>query len=303
MKTGAVVVATGKSGKLTPMVQIGTISVAKRIVSTLQQAGCEPVVVVTGYQAEVIEKNLSRCGVVFLHEDDFETSQLFDSAKIGLAYIKDKCDSVLFTPADVPLFTAQTISKMLACDKDIVVPVFDGKQGHPLLLKCEVIPEIFAHDCGGGLMQAIYASNIEIHRVEVEDKGILCKTDMPEEYETLVLSHNSQLFRPVLSLRLARENIFFGPDAARLLCLIQDTGSVKLACQRMNLSYSKGWTILKKISAGVGAPVTEGKQGGPNGGYTELTEKGLWLVERFRAYESDCRSYAEKSFYKYFSED
>ena len=30
---------------------------------------------------------------------------MFDFAKIGLDYLKNKCDNILFTPVAVPLFT------------------------------------------------------------------------------------------------------------------------------------------------------------------------------------------------------
>ncbi|PKM73555.1 MAG: hypothetical protein CVU91_04530 [Firmicutes bacterium HGW-Firmicutes-16] len=104
------------------------------------------------------------------------------------------------------------------------------------------------------------------------------------------------------ALRLAREDIFFGPEEARLLGLVRDTGSVKLACAQLSLSYSKGWYILKRINLGVGTPVVESIQGGTGGGYTVLTEKGRWLLDRFAAFEADCREYAKKSFQTHFSE-
>ena len=304
MKTGAVIVAAGMSsrmGTFKPMLQIGSISVAKRIVSTLQQAGAEIIVVVTGNQADMLEKHLSGNGVVFLRNESYETTQMFDSAKIGLDYVKDKCDRVFFTPVDVPLFTAKTLTELYNSSADIVIPVCAGSAGHPLLMRSGVIPKILESDCGGGLRGAINSSGVSVERVDVNDEGVLYDMDTPSDYNELIRRHNSQLFRPLLSLSLAREDIFFGPEEAMLLRLIRDTGSVKIACARMKLSYSKGWKTLHRISYGVGAPVTNSVQGGSFGGSTEITEKGLWLLERFAAFESDCREYAEKSFSAHFS--
>lgn len=50
---GAVIVAAGMSsrmGDFKPMLNIGAISIAQRIVATLRQAGAQHIVVVTGFK-------------------------------------------------------------------------------------------------------------------------------------------------------------------------------------------------------------------------------------------------------------
>ena len=72
METGAVVVAAGMSsrmGDFKPMLSIGEISVAQRVVATLRQAGAERVVVVTGYNADELERHLSKSGAVFVRNE------------------------------------------------------------------------------------------------------------------------------------------------------------------------------------------------------------------------------------------
>ena len=305
MKTGAVIVAAGMSsrmGAFKPMLQIGSISVAKRIISTLQQAGAELVVVVTGNQADLLEKHLAKSGAVFVRNENYAETQMFDSAKIGLEYIRDKCDRVLFTPIDVPLFTAQTVSRLIELDADFAIPVCGSAEGHPLVLKSSIIESILGYSGTEGLRGALDFSGAKKIRLEVADEGVLFDMDTPSDYEELVKRHNNQLFRPILSLRLARENEFFGPEEARLLRLIGETGSVKTACSRLKLSYSKGWKTLQRISDGVGSTVVSSTQGGIYGGSTALTEKGEWLLERFSEFESGCRQFVDDSFEIHFSD-
>lgn len=305
MKTGAVIVAAGMSsrmGTFKPMLQIGSISVAKRIISTLQQSGAELVVVVTGNQADILEKHLSRTGAIFVRNENYASTQMLDSAKIGLDYIKDKCDRVLFTPVDVPLFTSQTVSMLLECDADFAIPICGDTEGHPLLLNSRRIPAILDYSGAGGLRGALVSSGAEKQLVSVYDEGILFDMDTQSDYEELVRRHNNQLFRPILSLRLARENEFFGPEEARLLRLIRETGSVKTACSRLKLSYSKGWKILSQISDGVGSRVVSSNQGGIDGGSTSLTEKGEWLLESFSQFEAACKQFVDDSFDIHFSD-
>ena len=305
MKTGAVIVAAGMSsrmGTFKPLLQIGSISVAKRIISTLQQSGAHLVVVVTGNQADMLEKHLAKSGVVFVRNENYASTQMFDSARIGLEYIKDKCDRVLFTPIDVPLFTAQTVSCLLEQSSDFAIPVCNGAEGHPLLLKSSIIDDIVHYEGNGGLRGALEASGAKRQTVRVYDEGILYDMDTPSDYDELVKRHNSQMFRPILSLRLARENEFFGPEEARLLRLIRETGSVKTACSRLKLSYSKGWKTLQQISDGIGARVVNSSQGGADGGSSSLTDKGEWLLERFSQLEAACRQFMDESFEDHFSD-
>ena len=132
MEVGAVVVAAGMStrmGSFKPMLSLGSISIAQRVIATLRQAGAARIVVVTGYRAEELEWHLARSGAIFLRNENYSTTHMFDSALIGLRYLKNKCDRVLFTPVDIPLFTAATVEALLASGAPLASPVCDGQPG------------------------------------------------------------------------------------------------------------------------------------------------------------------------------
>ena len=68
-ETAALIVAAGMSsrmGDFKPMLTIGEMSIAERVITTFQQAGVTRIVVVTGYQAELLERHLAGREVVFL---------------------------------------------------------------------------------------------------------------------------------------------------------------------------------------------------------------------------------------------
>lgn len=116
MQTAALIVAAGMSsrmGDFKPMLSIGSIPIAQRVVATFHQAGIRKIVMVTGFNAVTLERHLSGSGVIFLRNEDYETTQMFDSVKIGLGYLRRKCDRVLFTPVDIPLFTAGTVHALV----------------------------------------------------------------------------------------------------------------------------------------------------------------------------------------------
>ena len=116
MRIGAVIVAAGMSTRmkqLKQLMRIGDMSLVERVVVSFQRAGVKDIIAVTGYRADEIEKELRRMGITFLRNPDYETTEMFDSAKLGLSYLEGRCDKVLFCPADIPFFTDETVRKML----------------------------------------------------------------------------------------------------------------------------------------------------------------------------------------------
>ena len=82
MTTGAVILAAGHKSSTTsfqPMLPVGDTTAVKRIIITLQRAGVEPVVVITGDRGEELEKHISKMRVVCLRNAEYATTQLFDS--------------------------------------------------------------------------------------------------------------------------------------------------------------------------------------------------------------------------------
>ena len=303
MQTAALIVAAGMSsrmGDFKPMLSIGSITIAQRVIATFHQAGIEKIVMITGYQAVTLERHLSGSGVIFLRNDHYETTQMFDSVKIGLKYLMDKCDRVLFTPVDVPLFTAETVRRLLDANAALACPVCDGQQGHPLLISAALLPKILS-DCGEqGLKGAVSRCGTAMTAVAVNDPGTLRDADTPEDYSALVEYHNSQLIRPVVSVSLNREMPFFDRRTAMLLMLIDETSSVRAAGQRMQLSYSSCWNLIHTLESQLNFSLIERTQGGAGGSQSRLTQQGRLLLERFDAYERKLRETALELYDSYF---
>ena len=233
MRTGAVITAAGMSsrmGEFKPLLNIGSMTIVRRIVATLRQAGAEKIVMVTGYNAETLEHHLAGSGIVFLRNPDYEHTHMFDSAKIGLGYLADKCDRILFTPVDIPLYTAATVSALLDSGAELACPVFDGQTGHPLLMSNAVAEKILSDSGEGGMQGAITRCGADMLEIPVDDEGILHDADTPQDYKKLLEFHNKQLARPLVSVAIARETQFFDSKVAALLSLIEETGSVRSAC-------------------------------------------------------------------------
>lgn len=303
MQLGALIVAAGMSsrmGDFKPMLNIGAITVAQRVIATLSQAGASKIVMVTGFNATALERHLAGNGIIFLRNEDYATTQMFDSVKIGLSYLQDKCDKVLFTPVDVPLFTAGTVKALLASGKDLACPICQGKQGHPILIANYLIPEILADSGQQGLKGAMDRCSVPLYKMEVEDPGTIHDADTPEEFESLLQYHNSQLVRPVVNVSLNKEIPFFDQKLATLLTLIEETNSVRAAGARMQLSYSSCWNSIKALESQLNFTVIARSQGGAGGSTSVLTHRGKELLERYNAYQQRLREVAGELYAEYF---
>ena len=303
MSYGAVITAAGMSsrmGDFKPLLKIGSMSIAGRIVATLRQAGIEKLVMVTGYNADLLEHHLSGNGIVFLRNEDYEHTHMFDSAKIGIEYLADKCDKILFTPIDIPLYTSSTVAALLASGSELACPVFNGQPGHPILFSSDIAKIILSDSGIGGLQGAISRCKIKMDEILVDDEGILHDADTMQDYKKLLNLHNKQLARPVISVSVAREIPFFDSRTAMLLSLIDETGSVRSACQRMQISYSVGWNALRNLENQMQKSIVKRTQGGSGGGNSQLTEDGRKLLIQYKQYEVRLREEAAEQFDHFF---
>lgn len=301
--TGGIIVAAGKKSEknqIHPLLKIGSITIVKRIVLTFQKAGVSPIIVITGYEAEEIERHLADYGVVFLRNSEYESSQKFDSAKIGLDFLQGKCDQVLFTPVNIPMFTPETLQIMIECDEKLLSPSYRGKSGHPLLISSELIPKILEYKGNNGMRGAIESIDIKRQWIEVEDEGILYDTDYIDRLDQLLIKYNENIMHPFVKISIEKESLFFDSRTKLLLLLIQDINSVRSACRHMALSYSKAWNMINQLEQELGYAVVERKHGGNNGGKTYLTKEGIEFLEKYQQLEQNVREYAKNEFDRLF---
>lgn len=303
MQVAGLIVAAGMSsrmGDFKPMMHIGAISVAQRVVATLHRAGVSRIVMVTGCNADALERHMAGNGIVFLRNPHYATTQMFDSVKIGLEYLQGKCDKILLTPVDVPMFTASTVEKLLASGADLACPVCQGSQGHPILMAENLVSTILADSGEQGMKGAMDRCGRELCRIAVEDLGTIQDADTPEDFSQLVTYHNSQLVRPVVSVSLNKECAFFDSQMAMLLMLVDETHSVRAAGQRMQLSYSSCWNMIRTLESQLCYSLVERTQGGAGGSQSRLTHRGRMLMEQYLAYEQAVKENAAKLYQQYF---
>ena len=306
MKTGAVITAAGNNHSangFSPLLPIGHTTVIRKIIVTLKRCGVDPIVVITGQDAKEVEKHISKLRVICLRNEEYENSQMYDSVLMGLRYIEDLCDRILILPPKFPLLLPETIKTIMRCNEKVSCPVYDGRRGHPVMIHRELIPALLSYRGDRGLGGALRQEEVNglMQEIPVADKGII---------ETVETDHDAfrypavgqTIVHPAVSLSLELDEAFFGPDMAQFLRLIEHAGSMQTACRQMNMSYSKGFKLLKNAENQLGYPLLITQSGGSEGGFSELTPKALALMENYMALEKELKEKAEELFLKYFKE-
>ena len=272
MEIGAVLITAGCGS--VPAALCGGITAAQRMIASLQKAGVSMIAVVTDAEDKKLEKQLAQAGVFFLRNEVPEQEET--SAAIGLNYLADKCDRVFLFKAERPLIDPDTLLKMLEVEDAMVIPVHNGKQGQPWLMKAPY-PEVDIFD-------ATMAA-----KLNVADPGVVLTAAEAATLEERISAHDRKLTRPVLDFGISRGKPLVDGKLITLLRLIRETQSVRDACSRMQISYSTAWNLLNGAEDSLGYPLILRNKGGPSGSGSLLTEKGSALLTACEQFESAAR--------------
>ncbi|MCC7484861.1 MAG: LysR family transcriptional regulator [Burkholderiales bacterium] len=92
---------------------------------------------------------------------------------------------------------------------------------------------------------------------------------------------------PGLTLRILAAGLpAMGPGRARLIALIDSTGSISAAARAMGMSYRRAWQLVEGINSSFQRPVVITAVGGRRGGGTLVTEFGREIVAHYHDMES-----------------
>jgi molybdate transport system regulatory protein len=83
--------------------------------------------------------------------------------------------------------------------------------------------------------------------------------------------------KPVLTPRfrvMVGPTIALGPGKARLLQLVDETGSLNQAAARMKMSYMRAWVLVREMNRCFASPLVLTQRGGRSGGGASLSPLG-----------------------------
>ena len=93
-------------------------------------------------------------------------------------------------------------------------------------------------------------------------------------------------------MKVGDENLG-GRGRVGLLRAIADKGSITQAAKAMGMSYKAAWDAVDTMDNLAGEPLVARSSGGRGGGSTQLTPRGLQLIERFSQIEAIHRRFVQ----------
>jgi molybdenum cofactor cytidylyltransferase len=178
------------AGAFKPLLKWGTRTVIGECIHQLSDSKLDEVFVVLGHRERDIRQSLAGAGVQYAINEEFQKGML-SSVKIGWAQTAPGTEGVLIALVDQPMVTAAIINKLIDAFKEgkkrIVIPTYQGKQGHPIVLSNEFEEELMLMDDAtpNGLKALIDAHRDEILEVPVDSPAVIEDIDRPEDYERL----------------------------------------------------------------------------------------------------------------------
>ena len=185
----AIVLAAGGSARMGQSKQLLPINgqpMVRRVTATVCAANLAQVVVVTGAQAEAVKKALAGLPAEIVVNEAWAEG-LSSSLRLGLRALRPEIQAALMVLADQPALTPELLNTLAkryrATGAAIVLPVYQGRRGNPVLFDRALFADLLAveGDQGGRAILACYASSIE--RVEVDDPSVLLDIDTRADYD------------------------------------------------------------------------------------------------------------------------
>ncbi len=188
MITG-LVLAAGRSERMgTPkqLLPFGGVTLIEHVVRTLTRSRLgKDVVVVLGDRAMDIVKRISGLPVRLAYNPDPE-GDMVSSIRCGLAYIEPD-QAIMIALGDQPLVTTGIVNRLFdeyaGRPEGMVLPVHDGKRGHPMILSPAYREEILFEAMPGGLKALRDRHSGSVRAVPVDTDAVLIDLDYRSEYE------------------------------------------------------------------------------------------------------------------------
>jgi molybdenum cofactor cytidylyltransferase len=168
------------------LLPFGSKTVIAHIVDQLTASSVDEVYVVVGCHGKRVSRELSGRPVSIVNNSSYKSGML-SSVRCGLHAMAQQCRTVLVALGDQPSVTTKLIDQMLqtfaSTEKQILIPLYQGKRGHPIIFSVTYREEILTHYDNVGLHGLLYAHKDDIFELSVTASGVLSDMDYPEDYQ------------------------------------------------------------------------------------------------------------------------
>jgi CTP:molybdopterin cytidylyltransferase MocA len=146
---------------------------------------------VLGVHAEPIAKAIHLPADEVVINADWEKGQL-SSIQAALKSLPDGFDGMLLCLVDHPLISANLVADLIAAfyssNAPIVLPLFEGRRGHPVIFSAGVFPELLAAPLEVGARAVVWAHRAELCQFPTNEEGCVLNLNDPETFARVTRS-------------------------------------------------------------------------------------------------------------------
>jgi molybdenum cofactor cytidylyltransferase len=139
--------------------------------------------VVLGAQAEPIAKGVQLKADEIVINHDWEKGQL-SSIQLALRSLPAGTDGILLCLIDHPLISGALVQELIEqfykSKKPIVLPVYYGRRGHPVIFSASLYEELLRAPQETGARAVVWAHAAEIEEVATNEEGCVLNLNDPE---------------------------------------------------------------------------------------------------------------------------
>ena len=187
----AILLAAGQSrrmGAFKPLLPFGPTTVIRSCLNNLNAAGVADIIVVTGHRAADIQASLRDLPLVQVAFNSDPTSEMSASIAAGVALVPAKAKAVLIALGDQPAIPAavtQTVIEAWRAGAKLVIPQFQDKGGHPVLIDLSFRKHLLTLDPHRGLKGFFDDHRTLVRRLNVNSSYIARDMDTWDDYRAL----------------------------------------------------------------------------------------------------------------------
>ena len=177
----------GTQNKL--LLQIGSEVLIRKFVKSVCASAADAVLVVLGHEAEKIKAVLQDQALRFVKNTCYEKG-MTTSIQSGVNAASRRSEGFMICLADLPFAETSDFNRLIQAFTDfrrtesslIIVPVFQGQRGNPVLFSAEFRDKLLAHN-GEGCKGIVSKYPQSVREVSMENDNLLRDIDTPEDYK------------------------------------------------------------------------------------------------------------------------
>jgi molybdenum cofactor cytidylyltransferase len=193
--TGLILAAgeSSRMGRLKQLLPWGGATLVEWQVAQMLEAGVDDVVVVVGHSAEAVAEAVQRTSARAAINDAYKEGRA-SSVRCGAAAIPDGAEAIVILSVDQPRpawLTRRLIEAWRSQPAPIVMPTFDGRRGHPILVAGSLLEELRSvTEAGLGLRAVTQSHATETAFVAIDRAAVNIDLNTPADYEAALAAYN-----------------------------------------------------------------------------------------------------------------